>query len=324
MESDANVTRKTDLGWKHGYLADPKNKNDVTCKYCGKVAKGGINRLKQHLAGGYRNITECKKCPEHVREEIIEFMAQKKNARETIDMTHEHDMTDFDDEDEMLMGTEPTGKRKQNSTPTSNAKRAKQVGPMDAFFKSPSQSTAKQKTLNESYKKEQRKKACAEFSKWMYDAGIAFNALNYPSFKVAIDCITRAGIGMKPPSAYEARVPFLKQEVENTNEKMRNHRQEWLKTGCSVMSDGWTDRCGRTIINFLVNCSKGSMFLESIDASSYSKTGDKLFMLLSKVVEQVGESNVVQVISDNGSNFVAAGALLMAKYKHLYWTHSHH
>ena len=33
------------------------------------------------------------------------------------------------------------------------------------------------------------------------------------------------------------------------------------------MSDGWTDRKERT----LVNCSKGTMFMESIDASSMIK-----------------------------------------------------
>ncbi|XP_070042879.1 uncharacterized protein [Nicotiana tomentosiformis] len=49
----------------------------------------------------------------------------------------------------------------------------------------------------------------------------------------------------------------------------------------------------------------GSMFMESIDASSFVKTGEKLCELLDRYVEHVGEHNVVQVISDNGSNFVS-------------------
>ncbi|KAL4272796.1 hypothetical protein GQ457_13G011720 [Hibiscus cannabinus] len=201
-----------------------------------------------------------------------------------------------------------------------SVKRTRKVDPMDVFIKSSTQVTSKKMTINETYKKEQRKKACVDFSRWMYDATIPFNALNHPSFKVAIDSITRAGIGMKPPSAYEVRVPLLNKEFANTNESMRINREEWTKIGCSIMSDGWTDQCGRIIINFLVNCSKGSMFLESVDASSYSKTGDKLFELLSRIVDAVGDANVVQVITDNGSNFVAAGAFLMAKYPLLYWT----
>lgn len=344
MENE--TAKRTDIGWEHGFLADFKIKNNVTCKYCLRVTKGGIHRLKQHLTGGYRNVTACKKCPEHVKAEMIEYMAKKKYDREQMNLVHEsNQMTDFDDEDEMeMLENDPKGKKPANSI----VKRARNVGPIDDFIKSQTQTTGKQRTLNEAYKKEQRQKACVDFARWMYDAAIPFNTLTLPSFSIAIDSITKAGIGMKPPTSYEVRVPLLSKEVAKTNESMKNHREEWAKTGCSIMSDGWSDRCGRSIINFLVNCSRGSMFLESVDASSYSKTGDKLFTLLSRIIDKVGERNVVQIITDNGSNFVAAGkyykytfdsyisyavfislnvkilcwsgALLMAKYPHLYWT----
>jgi len=49
------------------------------------------------------------------------------------------------------------------------------------------------------------------------------------------------------------------------------------------------------------------MFVESVDASSYVKTGEKIFELLDKFVERIGEENVVQVITDNGSNFKLGG-----------------
>ena len=55
------------------------------------------------------------------------------------------------------------------------------------------------------------------------------------------------------------------------------------------MSDGWTDRKERS----LVNSSRGTMLMKSIDASSMVKMGDKLFELLDSWVEEVGEGNVV-------------------------------
>ena len=82
---------------------------------------------------------------------------------------------------------------------------------------------------------------------------------------------------------------------------------EWKKNGCSIMSDGWTDRKGRTLVNFLVNCSTRTMFMESINASSMIKTGEKIFELLDKWVDQVGEENVVQVITDSHSSYKMAG-----------------
>ncbi|GMP42587.1 hypothetical protein CsSME_00012280 [Camellia sinensis var. sinensis] len=60
---------------------------------------------------------------------------------------------------------------------------------------------------------------------------------------------------------------------------MRIHKEEWVKYGCSLMSDGWTSQNGRSLINFLVNYPRGTI-VESIDASSYSKDGQKLFKLL--------------------------------------------
>ena len=73
------------------------------------------------------------------------------------------------------------------------------------------------------------------------------------------------------------------------------------------MSDGWTDRKGRTLVNFLVNCSKGTMFMEFINTSSMNKTREKMFELFDKWVDHVGEENVVQVIIDSHSRYKMAG-----------------
>ena len=73
------------------------------------------------------------------------------------------------------------------------------------------------------------------------------------------------------------------------------------------MADGWTDRRNRTLINFLVNSPKGTMFIESIDASSYVKDGKKMFELFDNFVDRIGEANVGQVVTDIASANVMAG-----------------
>ena len=73
------------------------------------------------------------------------------------------------------------------------------------------------------------------------------------------------------------------------------------------MLDRWTDRKQRTLVNFLVKCSKVTIFMQSIDASSMIKTREKMFELLNKWIEQVGEKNVIQVMTDNYSSYVMAG-----------------
>ena len=73
-------------------------------------------------------------------------------------------------------------------------------------------------------------------------------------------------------------------------------------------------------MNFLVNCPSRTMFVKSIEASSFMKTGGKTFKLLDAFVDQIREANVTQVVSDNGSNYVLAKKLLEAKMPNLYWT----
>ena len=41
---------------------------------------------------------------------------------------------------------------------------------------------------------------------------------------------------------------------------------------------------------------------------------------MDKVVDEVGEENIVQVVTDNEASFKAPGHLLIEKRKHLFWS----
>ncbi|XP_028959366.1 uncharacterized protein [Malus domestica] len=62
------------------------------------------------------------------------------------------------------------------------------------------------------------------------------------------------------------------------------------------------------------------LFLKSIDASASIKNGDLLYAYLDDVIQEVGEDNVVQVISDNASNYKNAGSKLMERKENVWWT----
>ncbi|XP_004212064.1 uncharacterized protein LOC100200506 [Hydra vulgaris] len=126
--------------------------------------------------------------------------------------------------------------------------------------------------------------------------------------------------GFKPPTMYELQTWILKEEKNAILFIVHEAKLSWIETGCSIMSDGWTYTNGRTLINFLVNNPKGTYFLKSIDASDQVKDAKLLFKLLDEVVEEVGEKNIIQVITDNVSAYKTAGRMLMEKKKNLYWT----
>lgn len=64
-------------------------------------------------------------------------------------------------------------------------------------------------------------------------------------------------------------------------------------------------------LNF--SLSGSTVFLKSIDASSHVKNAKYLCEAIEEVIREVGEENVVQVVTDNAANFVAAGKLLTFK-----------
>ncbi|KAA0068068.1 hypothetical protein E6C27_scaffold238G00160 [Cucumis melo var. makuwa] len=321
----ADESSKKDPAWKYGRLQNEQDINTFVCGFCSKVTKGGVYRLKQHLVGGYRNAIACKKCPDHVKEEIRDYMSKKKEIKEQRNLIVDIDVQDYgmEDEDE---GSINVNNRATSSG--SSLKKPRQKGPMDAFFTPNPESVVqnrkndkgKQTSLNAAYKKEMREHTIQRIARWFYDAGVPLNACTYDSFAPMIESIGQFGPGLKPPTYHELRVPCLKKELEATNELMSSHKAEWAMVGCTVMADGWTDRRNRTLINFLVNSPKGTMFIESIDASSYVKDGKKMFELLDNFVERIGEANVVQVVTDSASANVMAGRLLEAKRPQLIWS----
>ena len=86
---------------------------------------------------------------------------------------------------------------------------------------------------------------------------------------------------------------MLHECVEETSKLRDVHELAWKNYGCTLMSDGWTDRRGRHLINFLVNSPEGTYFLESVDASSEQHDANMLADLLEKRIDDVGKDKVV-------------------------------
>ena len=135
-----------------------------------------------------------------------------------------------------------------------------------------------------------------------------------------MDVVANFGLGFKPRSMHELRTLILKEEVNDLSFIMEDHKRAWKQYGCSIMSDCWTNGKSRCLINFLVNSPTVTWFMKSIDASDTIKNGELMFKYLDDVVEEIGEENVMQAITDNASNYVNAEMRLMEKRRRLWWT----
>ncbi|XP_045809908.1 uncharacterized protein LOC123904267 [Trifolium pratense] len=168
--------------------------------------------------------------------------------------------------------------------------------------------------------KEVVEKCDLAIAKWFIDACVPFNASNSSYFQPMVDALCSMSPGYKVPTMHSFRGSLLNKWVADVNKSIEDFRQIWKKTGCTLMADGWTYRKRRTLINFLVYCPKGTVFLKSVDASDASKTADMLYKLFREVVLYIGPENVVHIVTDNAANYVAAGRLLEKEFPKLFWS----
>ena len=180
--------------------------------------------------------------------------------------------------------------------------------------------SSKHKSIKSIFSAEGAKKVGKAISKFFLFNGILFNAIDSgPYYQSMIDTIAEAGLGIKGPQGYEISNAYLEEEVQDLEVYINTLKAKWPVYGCTIMCDGWSSRTRKSIINFMVYCDRSMIYLSSVDTTNIPKTADYIFFLMDKIVDEVGEENVVQVVTDNEARFKAVGMLLMEKRKHLFW-----
>ena len=162
-------------------------------------------------------------------------------------------------------------------------------------------------------REERRDRTYEHICLWFYEASIPHNTITLPSFDHMLEAIGQFGRNLKGPSPYEMSGPFLQKRKEKVMDGFKEHKESWELTGCSIMTDAWTDRKGRGVMNLVVHSAHGVLFLDSVECSGDRKDGKYIFELVDRYIEEIGEEHVVQVVTDNASVNTSATTLLTAK-----------
>jgi hypothetical protein len=323
--------RSDDPAWAHARVV-PEARNNTICLYCNKLIKGGgITRLKYHLAGIRGQVESCKSAPDDVKwqmKQLVEDLNKSKQTKRKINAEIARpygDPIDIDEEEEEEGGdvvarsvSQSVGKRDKGKSVQSTS--GKKGSGIQNYF-APRTTPGAQPSIKSSLaSKAMVDKAKMAWSKWWFDSNISFNAANSVYYQPAIDAIASIGPGFKGPTYQELRGPLLRNNVREVNDFMVDIKNDWKEYGCSVMSDGWTNQKQQPIMNFLVYCPRGTMFLKSLDTSGLRKDAETLFGIFDTVVQEIGVEHIVQFITDNDSSYKAAGKKLMMKYPALFWS----
>ncbi|GMH29710.1 hypothetical protein Nepgr_031553 [Nepenthes gracilis] len=332
-----------DPGWEYGVAQDERKKK-VKCNYCDKIVSGGINRFKQHLARIPGEVAPCKNAPEEVFLKIKENMKWHRMGRrprrpdvgETPAFYMNSDNEDEDDDPEedaahpvskekLLIGGKRLGKdfRRVSGMPSGSGSEMhlkKSRLTSNVLKTSASNMPLPYKQHSTGSNKKNHKEVISAICEFFYYAGVPVHAANSLCFQKMLDLVGQYGQGLVGPSSRLISGRFLQEEVASIRNLLDEYRASWTLTGCSIMADSWKDKQGRTLINFLVSCPRGVYFVSSVDATDVIDDASNLFKLLDKVVDEIGEENVVQIVTLNTPSYKAAGKMLEDKRRNLFWT----
>ncbi|KAL7184660.1 hypothetical protein ACSBR2_026747 [Camellia fascicularis] len=119
-----------------------------------------------------------------------------------------------------------------------------------------------------------------------YSNDIAFNVVRSLWWANMVTAINDAPKGYKSPNYEKVRTNLLDKEQHKVQQSLNPLMQDWSIHGVSIVSDGWSNLKNQTLINI---------------------------MAISGVIEFVGPSNAVQAVTDNATNYKAAGAIIQLK-----------
>ena len=130
----------------------------------------------------------------------------------------------------------------------------------------------RQQDLDEVYQLNKQKELDEKWTSFFYDANVPFNVGRHPTFVEAVNATTSASFNYKPPTYNALRTTLIeskKMEVEAEVKKATSFSIETY--GVSLCLDGWDNVVHRPLMNIMLSCPAGDIFLGSVDTSGIRK-----------------------------------------------------
>ncbi|KAL1220640.1 hypothetical protein V5N11_003344 [Cardamine amara subsp. amara] len=345
LEPVALTPQKQDNAWKHCEIYKYGDRLQMRCLYCRKMFKGGgITRVKEHLAGKKGQGTICDQVPEDVRlflQQCIDGTVRRqrkrhKSSSEPLALPPcegETMLVDVDNgfkspgsldvvvQSESFSGgrtKQRTYRSKSNAFENGSASNNNDLMVRDMDNLIPVAISSVNNIVHPSFRDKENTIHMA-IGRFLFGIGADFDAVNSVNFQPMIDAIASGGFGVPAPTHDDLRGWILKNCVEEMTKEIDECKAMWKRTGCSILVEEMDSDKGLKVLNFLVYCPEKVVFLKSVDASEILSSADTLFELLRELVEEIGVTHVVQVITKCEDHYVDAGKKLMLVYPSLYW-----
>nr|KYP40472.1 hypothetical protein KK1_038197 [Cajanus cajan] len=123
---------------------------------------------------------------------------------------------------------------------------------------------------------------------------------------------------------YVNSYPFVANHMLNEKTQverlLKPIKSTWNAKGVSIVSNGWKNIQRRHLINFMAISEGGPIFLKAINVSDEIKNKHYMANKMIEVIKEVGEQNVVQIITDNAHVCKGARMIVEISFPKFFWT----
>ena len=158
-----------------------------------------------------------------------------------------------------------------------------------------------------------------KWASFFYDANVPFNVGRHPAFVEAVNAIASVGFNYKPPSYNALRATLIESKKLEMEAEVKKATSFSIKTyRVSLCSDGWDNVVHHPLMNIMLSCPAGDIFLGLVGTSGNKKTKEYIAGELKKFIEQIGPMKVSQICTNNVTNMLGAVDKVIKTYPHIY------
>jgi len=177
----------------------------------------------------------------------------------------------------------------------------------------------RQQGMVEAYQLSKRKVLDEKWAAFFYEANVAFNVARHPTFIAAVEETSKAGFDYRPPTYNAMRTKHIEPTKKQVKLQIEEKTRQCITLyGATICSDGWDNVTRRPLMNVMLVCPVGDIFLGSIDTTGSKKDKSYIAGKLKEYIDEVGPQNVVQICSDNASAMLGAMDKVVEEYPHIY------
>jgi hypothetical protein len=172
--------------------------------------------------------------------------------------------------------------------------------------------------MSEAYHTAKRKELDEKWANFFYQANVAFNVVRHPSFTAAVQATSLARFDYEPPSYHAMRTTLLEPTKKHVEAEVKKATKQSIEVyGATICTDGWDNVTCRPLMNVMLSCPVGDIFLVSINTTGNKKTKAYIATELKKFIEDVGPRFVTQICIDNATNMLGTMDDIVTTYPHI-------